>query len=172
MAEYFFYIVFLILALPILVASLIYWWLSRKGYRFWGLFICLSIIGSEFFAVYTALYPLDSFYKEDFEFCTKLKFPESGKIIAKDATYPDFHGEYSSDAVVSISESDFYSLLNKVNADTFFRTDTIMGWRSEHYKKVTAGIETRDILRIATRGQATIGFLKDKKRIIFERGPY
>jgi hypothetical protein len=169
----FVYLVFFILLLPVLLASLIYWWLNRKGYRFLGLLIFVSIIGAEFYAVYTAFYPHDSFYKDDFEYCTKLKFPGSGKIIAKDVEYPDFHGAYSLDALVYLSESDFNSLLDTVKKDQEFKIDTAYSWRGTYFEQVTKGVDMNNVDKVfVVQGVAAIGFFNDNKTIVFEKMPY
>ncbi|MGC4021703.1 MAG: hypothetical protein QM734_07050 [Cyclobacteriaceae bacterium] len=73
------------------------------------LFIPLIYFG---YSVYTAIYPLDEFYKEDFKEVTGVDFPDQGKIIFKTASYPDIHGDYGSVSIVNV-ERDFYASLEK-----------------------------------------------------------
>ncbi len=42
-----------------------------------------------------------------------MTFPKSGDIIIKGASNPDIHGDYSSSAMFSVDENDFYAILNK-----------------------------------------------------------
>ena len=156
----------LLAALPILVTIIIYRWLAKKGYPHIGIIISLLIIGFETYTIYTAIYPLDDFYKDDFEYETKLKFPKSANIIAKDASYPDFQGQYVSDARIELSNGDYTSLLNKIR---YFDTGTYIGINGQYFDKVVIGIDKKDIIRINKRGRINIGFLNDNKTIIVER---
>lgn len=65
------------------------------------------------FNIYTAFYPMESFYRDEFVNVTGYKFPKSGKFKFKSASYPDFHGDYEACAVIEISEDDFQELKMK-----------------------------------------------------------
>lgn len=160
----------LILAVPIGLSITIYRWLTKKGYKTAGFVSAFLIVGTLCFYIYISVYPLDSFYKYDFEYYSGLTFPSSGIILSKDASYPDIHGTYSSDAVIELSNSDFNSLLNTVNNDKTFQTDTIMC--GEYFDKVTNGIDTKNFIRIVKKGSLNIMFLKDNKTIIIEKRDY
>ncbi len=85
------------------------------GYLIWRLGVIgkISIIllgGAFIFLVYVAVFPFDDFYKEEFVNVTVTPFPASGKIVKKYATYPDFHGDYMSCALIQVSESDYQHL--------------------------------------------------------------
>ena len=69
------------------------------------------------YQTYTAFYPTDSFYEDQFEYNTNLEFPKSGEIIAKDASYPDIHGDYSAAALFKLNDEDFQELFNLVQKD-------------------------------------------------------
>ena len=60
--------------------------------------------------IYTAFYPTDSFYKEDFKEVTGLYFPENGEIMFKTGTYPDQFGDYGSTSIVRV-DNEFYERL-------------------------------------------------------------
>jgi hypothetical protein len=55
-------------------------------------------------SVYTAIYPNDEFYQEDFREITGLEFPKDGDIIFKIASYPDQHGDYGSASIIKITK--------------------------------------------------------------------
>lgn len=62
------------------------------------------------FSIYASIFPFDDFYKGEFVRVTGLKFPASGRILEKYASYPDMHGDYDSCALIQVSESDYESL--------------------------------------------------------------
>ncbi|MGQ0698035.1 MAG: hypothetical protein ACT4PZ_07305 [Panacagrimonas sp.] len=66
------------------------------------------------FAICTAIFPADLFYKNEFVQITGQEFPASGKYIFKEASYPDFHGDYMSCAVIEVSEDDFKRLRSEM----------------------------------------------------------
>ena len=90
-----------------------------------GLAILATItIGTIYFS-YTAFYPTNSFYEDEFEDNTGLDFPNSGDILTKDASYPDLHGDYSATALFKIDQNDFNFILNSIQKNTKFQLDTI-----------------------------------------------
>jgi len=159
----------LLVGIPILFSVLSYRWLRKKGHEKLGLAIGGLVIVALVFWIYIAFYPLDSFYKEDFEYYSKLTFPPSGRIISKEASYPDIHGKYSSDAVVELSKADYSLLLRKLGSDSTFKADTVIGYASQYFEKVTIGIAKKDIIQIVRKSKLNIGFHKDKRTIIIER---
>jgi hypothetical protein len=70
------------------------------------------VIGSSYLG-FTAIYPQDSFYINDFEEVTGLSLPESVTVLYKSASYPDFQGDYTSEAVFEFSEDSFLKLIDK-----------------------------------------------------------
>ena len=159
-----------LLAIPIALSVIIYRWFTKKGYKKTGLATASLIIGLICFFIYISIYPLDSFYKEDFEYYSGLPFPKSGKILAKDASYPDIHGTYSSDALIELSIIDFKNLLENVSKDSTFKNDTILC--GEYYDKVIKSISTKNIIKIVRKGKLIIAFLNDNKTIIIEKRDY
>ena len=113
-------LIFLLLRLFIKLMKRLY----RKGYKTLAILIPLSIALVGGYEIYTALYPPDSFYVEDFERYSGIKYPSSGKILKKTATYPDSHGKYISAALIQFSAADFQKLKNKINSDSLYMRDT------------------------------------------------
>lgn len=74
----------------------------------------VSFIG---YHAYRAVYPADAFYFAEFETVVSRKPPTEARIIAKDATYPDFHGDYCSFSRIEISRQSFRQLLEELNTD-------------------------------------------------------
>lgn len=84
------------------------------------LFWLTLVIGFSGYFAYTAVYPTDDFYRAEFETITLRKLPNSAKILQKSATYPNFHGDYSSDATIELSPNDFQNLLKQMQHDKRF----------------------------------------------------
>lgn len=70
------------------------------------------------YLVYTAVYPPDSFYLGEFSLATHQDPPSDAVVVAKDATYPDFHGDYRSFSRIKLSNSSYKTLLRKMRSDS------------------------------------------------------
>ena len=92
--------------------------LKEKYFSNWKLALYLFIItvSMAFYESYTAVFPNDSFYYEEFEYVTNRKIPGS-EIKFKDSDYPDFHGDYSSKSIIELSQADFDKLLKDLQND-------------------------------------------------------
>ena len=75
--------------------------------------ICLSLFG--IYTIYTAIYPPESFYKNEFKANMGFRLSNSINFIEKQASYPDFHGDYYSTAIIEISEEDYKKILLKIS---------------------------------------------------------
>ncbi len=134
-----------------------------------GLIVLIAI-----FSTWTAFFPLNGFYKEEFENNTGLEFPESGKIRAKDSEYPNFQGDYWAAAIFEVNDTDYKSLKNKLLNDENFQVDTTnkkIGIPRE-FDNLILDIDKEEIeivLSNKTKEWFKVAFLKDGKTIIFER---
>lgn len=115
----------LITLIPIGLAYLVFRWLTKKGYNKIGFVILATVTIWTVYSAYTAFYPTDSFYKDEFKYNTGLDFPTSGDILAKDASYPDHHGDYSATALFKTDKNDFNKILVVIQNDNKFQLDTI-----------------------------------------------
>lgn len=91
--------------------------LSKNMSRYinkWYIFILLSIA---FYITYDSFYPGESFYADEFKEVTLRELPESAEFVSKSSTYPDFHGDYSSESTIKLSRDDFKKLLHTLNKD-------------------------------------------------------
>jgi energy-coupling factor transporter transmembrane protein EcfT len=157
----------LYLGLPIGAFIFSYRWLSRKGYQKVGLLVSVLAIGMLAYFVYFAIYPDDDFYKNDFEHYTDMPFPDSGKIINKDASFPDTHGKYASCALIKFSEADYGTLLLEISTDTTFKADHNLGY-SGMFSQVAKGVNRNDTVKVVRKKKLNIAFLNDKKTVIVE----
>lgn len=164
----------IILAIPYFILYLLYKWLAKKGYRVVGITLIIAFTVYLGYSTYTAIYPTDSFYLSEFKEVTLREAPKSALVINKDASYPDFHGDYCSASLITVSNNDYSSLLNELTNDkqmTKNKPGEIIG-SSELYK-VMGNLKTEQIIYSFTRnivGQEDhylyIGFLDDKKTIV------
>ncbi|MFT2010208.1 hypothetical protein ACMA1I_16150 [Pontibacter sp. 13R65] len=126
------------------------------------------------YQTYDAIYPSDSFYKNEFTSNTGIDFPKSGVIQKKNAWYPTMHGDYWSAAIAEFSPEDYETLHRIFTASDKFETDTTRQGigATVDYRDLTSHIQKQDIERVYARkrgGWFKIAFLRDKKTIIFEK---
>lgn len=163
-----------ILAIPYVLLYFIYKWLTKKGFRVVGLTLIVAFTIYLGYSAYTAVYPTDSFYFSEFKEVTLREAPKSATVKSKDASYPDFHGDYCSASLITVSNDDYSSLFNELTNDkrmTKNKPEEIIG-SSELYK-VMGNFKTEQIIYSFTRSIAGqedhylfIGFLDDKKTIV------
>jgi hypothetical protein len=163
-----------LIALPTVIAFLINRWLTKKGIKYVGLFLLIIAPLWTAYEVYTAIYPLDNFYLSEFKEVTLREAPKSAIIKNKDASYPDFHGDYCSASLITVSKDDYSSLLNELINDkriTKNNPGEIIG--SNELDKVMGNFKTEQIIYSFTRSIAGqedhylyIGFLDDKQTIV------
>lgn len=102
----------LILGVPIALSFLILRFFKKRNYdKRLRLIALLPILTIGYF-IYTAFFPAESFYKEDFKEVTGIDFPDNGEIIYKSATYPDQFGDYGSTSIVKV-DKEFYEGLEE-----------------------------------------------------------
>ncbi len=106
-----------ITGLLVLISFLGYKWLKRKDYPKIAIAIPAIIMGAFFYSIYTAFYPTDNFYFEEFKEVTLRQVPESAIVIRKSASYPDMHGDYCSASLIRLSRQDFIILFDELSQD-------------------------------------------------------
>jgi hypothetical protein len=173
-------IILTVLAIFLLAFTLLiilYKWLVRRGFRKLAIVFPAMIIVVVGYGAYVSLVPPDSFYKEDFEKYSGMKFPASGEIIKKYATYPDLHGEYISVALIHMSSSDYRDLKEELNRNNSLAVDTtqypflgntfkFLGDSSQRANKNFVIVYRIHI----SRKSCVIGFYKDGNTLLFEQG--
>src|SRR4051812_8437817 len=83
------FVLTIVFCIPSLILYFLYKWLTKKGYRWIGLLIIAVSISTLLYGLYTAVYPSDSFYFDEFKKVTSLDIPKSAEVINKTASYPD-----------------------------------------------------------------------------------
>lgn len=113
-------LIVLVAMLPLLLIVLINRKKLNKRLKY-TIILMLSIIQLWiFYSIYTAFYPEDSFYFEEYVTVVGKPAPKSAKIIDKSASYPDIHGKYFSVSLMKLSDSDYYVLSNEINKSKNF----------------------------------------------------
>ncbi|MFN3403503.1 MAG: hypothetical protein ACK40G_05355 [Cytophagaceae bacterium] len=116
----------LIIVFPILLSVIIYKWLKSKKYNKKIRVVSLIPIFVTAYFLYTAVYPTERFYREDFKEVTKTDLPQSAKFIYKSATLPDHFGDYSSVALIKTDSSFIKDLkINLLNLGFKYNFDKI-----------------------------------------------
>lgn len=165
----------LILLIPILLI-LIAWKLlkaKKKSLRYFSL-IPISIFLYLAVSVYFAIYPKDEFYKREWTRNTKMELPSSARVIQKNASYPDFHGDYCAVALIDLSPADFQNLKKEVMNSEKMRIDTTeysIG-RSHSFRKAQPEIsldELDEVFDFEHKDRFKVGFFRDGRRIVFEK---
>jgi hypothetical protein len=161
--------------LPTFLSSIGYNWLKRKGYKRSAYILPTIIIGLFLFTVYRTFYPMDSFYIKEFEKNTAMVLPKSAKVLEKEANAPYLWNDYKAQAIISVSEQDYKTILSEVRSDNDYTLST----DPYHFIGLEVVLEmleskegSRDRIALLFMGGRTsqfyIGFLKDGKTIVFE----
>lgn len=133
-----------------------------------GILIIWTIIT---YNIYTAIYPNDDFYENEFKTITLMEFPKSGIIINSTASYPDFHGDYCSSAEIKLSKKDYEKILDEIINNKIFTRETSY-MNSEESMYIMKDIKEEDIQYIFIRKDEkklgldlNINFQKDNRTI-------
>lgn len=167
--------IFLIaIGVPIFLGIVSFKWAKKKGLLIYWTIIPMLAVAYFTYEIYTAIYPTDSFYFYEFKQVTLRNTPKSAIVRCKYASYPDFHGDYCSASLMTVSEDDYLALLNDLSNDrriTKNKPGEFAG--SDEFNKVMKDLKTEQIVHGFTRsisGQEDhylyIGFLDDRKTIV------
>jgi hypothetical protein len=161
-----------LISLPTVTAFFINRWLTKKGVKYIGIILLVVAPLWTIYEAYTAIYPTDSFYLDEFKEVTLREAPKTAEVIKKKASYPDFHGDYCSSALIKLSRHDYTNLLNELSRDKRFIKNGELITSSE-FDEVMGKLKTEQIKSGFTRqipGEEDhylyIGFLDDQETII------
>ncbi len=160
------------ITIPALVLYAIYRAFVAMNLKRVGVAIVIAITSFLCYEVYTAIYPTDSFYFEEYKTITLREPPKSAVVIKKTASYPDFKGEYASAALIRLSRTDYANLLNDLSKDKRLQ-EVLQVSGSQEYNEVTSFLKNNDVSRGFTREQKGeedryyyIGFMDDGCTIV------
>lgn len=166
--------IILAVGIPTVILFYLYKWLAKKRQKKIGVLLITALVGYFTFSVYTAIYPLEEFYKHEFEYNTGIDFPKTGTIVDKDSDYPDQHGDYWASAIIDLDTKEYETLKKNLLNQEGFQVDTTQQGLgiTINYRELTKNIdkENVEIVYLNTKKQwFKVAFLKNKKTIIFER---
>jgi len=156
-----------VVGIPILLGWLFYRFLVHKGFPKIALLMPLIPIAVLAYIFANPIYPLDRTYKSNFESNVGMAFPQSGNIIGKRASLPNFDGEGWSEGLVRLSTNDYENVLLIVKRDSLFAEKEQKA--NEKGKKIFLQVPNENIEKIYGNdpaGHFWIGFMRDKKRIV------
>ena len=132
-------------------------------------FAPVLIIG---YLLYSAVFPSENFYRQDFKEVTGQDLPESVEFRYKSATYPDHFGDYTSVAIITV-EKELYKNLPQALVKKG-HTEKGEKVHSKEFDKALKHIGKLEIEKEFTLHQKQgiyyyVGFLTDHKSIIVQR---
>lgn len=98
--------VFVLLVIAVIGLFFLAIWKTPKV----GRLISVCLIGGIIFFIITGIWPSDSFYINEFEINSKVSLDKNFKILEKESSYPDMHGDYYSKAIFKVSNLDLSNL--------------------------------------------------------------
>ena len=146
---------------------------SRKINKTYIIF--LSICSLILFAIsYNDVFPNDDFYTEEFTLYTGIKLPASADIKEKDASYPDFFGDFSAVAIIELNSNDYDKLKKDISQLKNFQVDTTSQkiGVTDIFETLAEKIKKSDIEIVFLKSDAEwfkLAFLKDGRTIILEK---
>ncbi len=155
----------LVVLLPLLIK-----YLNRRDKRLKLLLVIpVAFLG---YSIYTAIYPLDSFYKQDFKEVTGVEFPDNGEIIFKTAGYPDQFGDYGSVSIVKVDRKFYEELPSQLEIKGLTETSESHG--SVEFDEAISKIKNKKIEKEFSFEQDGgvyyyVAFLSDKESTIVNR---
>jgi hypothetical protein len=166
-----FFIAALFAAIPVILSVLFFKWLSRLGHKNIAITVLVPIYIWLAYSIYTAIYPTDEFYYEEFKTVTLREIPKSAVIVKKTASYPDFHGDYVSASRVKLSNKDYNKLLKDIKGDKRLHKGEIIG--SAELDQIMGSSTNAQIVNVFNRSipneedhYLSIIFLNDSQTIV------
>lgn len=161
-----------IVSFPTVIAFFLNRWLKRKGIKYIGIILLVIAPLWTIYEIYTAIYPTDSYYLDEFKKVTLREAPKTAEVIKKTASYPDFHGDYCSASLIKLSRQDYKNLLYELFGDKRLIWNGELITSSE-FDEAMGNLKTEQIRYNFTRqipGEEDhylyIGFLDDEETII------
>ena len=143
--------------------------LKIKGHKKVANFFALIFISIAVFIGYEiigAIYPYDDWYKENFQINSGMAIPKNGKIVYKDAGYPDIHGHFISACSFELSPESFKQFLKAFPANSNYcdcGSDEIYHVM-QHYNKKNINHVYK---KVDGNSSIYLMFLNDDKTIIY-----
>ena len=124
------------------------------------------------YIIFSAIYPSEEFYEDDFEEVTTLKFPENGIIKHKSASYPDQFGDYTSCFLVEFEKKYLEKLKSVIIEKGFVQKNGKVGCDELTYieNQIKDKKYDSEFSKEVESGKIySVGFLNDNKSVVIER---
>ena len=172
MFSYVLLVFFLIIGLPVGLSYFIYRFIKKRNYDKRLRFISLTPILIMTYLIYSAIYPSEDFYREDFVEVTGVELPGQVDFIYKSATYPDYFGDYTSISIIKVGK-DYYDYLPNILIQKGLK-DNGQKIHTTEFDKALAYIENEEIKKEYSMQESGgvyyyVGFLMDNETIIVQR---
>jgi len=166
--------IFILVGIPLGLSLLIFWIIKRNGSdKRWRLVAAVPILIVGYF-IYTAIYPPESFYREDFKEVTGVDFPYDGQILYKTATYPDHFGDYESTSVVKLPKDFYNDLPDKLLINGLVQKNTLDQFDMDEVLEKFDGLTMQKEYSSETETPVVyyVGFLSDNETVIVRRSSW
>jgi amino acid transporter len=161
-----------LIGIPIGISYLIYQWIKKKEFeKKWRLLAIIPLIIVGYF-FYTAIYPDEDYYKNDFKEVTDMEFPKSGKILYKTASYPDQFGDYTSSFLAEFENDYLQKLEANLKKKGFVKKENNMSSEELDYienKKGSRKYSAEYSKELNGGKYYSVGFLNDNKSVVITR---
>jgi amino acid transporter len=164
--------IIILIGIPIGISYLIYQWIKKREFeKKWRLLAIIPLIIVGYF-FYTAIYPDEDYYKNDFKEVTDMEFPISGKILYKTASYPDQFGDYTSSFLAEFENDYLQKLEANLKKQGFVKKENKMSSEELDYIENRKGNRkySAEYNKELNGGKYySVGFLNDNKSVVITR---
>ncbi|PZP49895.1 MAG: hypothetical protein DI598_06800 [Pseudopedobacter saltans] len=158
--------IIVVLGIPTIAMIWLYKKMRKTKYGKFAFLVPTLVLVFGLSEIYFAVFPNESFYKEDFETLSNMKFPE-GAILYKTTDFPDIHGHYASVVVMELNKENYNKLLKKVSETKAFKLCNILYDTRIFTRK---GFNEQYIKTQYYKGKLLLSFFKDGKTVVVQRG--
>ncbi len=165
----------IVIGIPLLLVFIAWrlWRSKRRLFRRLA-FVPVAILVWLSLEAYWAFYPREEFYRDEWVQNTGFILPDDISFMAKSATYPDMHGDYSARAVMEVKASDIANIEELLQQSSIFVVDTSqqrMGINTGFTDFLKNAIESQpDVVYKSTRAEwFRVGLFKRRGIVVFER---
>lgn len=141
----------------------------------WLAVVPVSVLVGGCYLVYTAFYPNDDFYQDEWQRNVGFELPPNAVFVDESVTYPDIHGDYSAVAVLSLPPSEMVQVRNQLDQSPRMKLDTsgqTITTMVKGFDSVVDGIDFDHpaIAFVSKNGPwFRVSLLKDGATLVFER---
>ncbi len=163
---------FLLIGISIGLSYLIYRFIKKRNYDKRLRLIALTPILIMTYLIYSAIYPNEKFYREDFVEVTGIELPEEVEFKYKSATYPDHFGDYTSISIIKVDKDFYKNLPNTLTQNG--QKETGQKFHTPEFDKALEHKDNLEIDKEFTKEEGGgvyyyVGFLTDYETIIVKR---